>query len=51
MTDPKPNPGSDEARALGCTCPIMDNNRGKWKPWPGDWWINEGCPLHWPIDA
>lgn len=23
----KPNPGSDEAVAAGCTCPVMDNAR------------------------
>lgn len=23
-----PNPGSDEAVAAGCTCPVMDNGRG-----------------------
>ena len=23
------NPGSDEAIAAGCTCPIMDNGRGR----------------------
>jgi hypothetical protein len=24
-----PNPGSDEALDLGCTCPVMDNGHGK----------------------
>lgn len=44
-----PNPGSQEARAGGCTCPVLDNCRGKWAPWPPDgWYITEGCPLHWP---
>lgn len=51
-----PNPGSDEARELGCTCPVLDNAYGK-----GDavfgytdddgnpcFWINEKCPLHAP---
>ena len=23
-----PNPGSDEAIALGCTCPVLDNGHG-----------------------
>ena len=45
MTD-RPNPGSAEAQALGCTCAVLDNNHGKWPPWPGDWWITEGCPVH-----
>jgi len=48
----EPNPGSDEARALGCICAVLDNNHGKWAPW-GDngWWITQGCPVHvreWP---
>lgn len=46
VTRPRqPNPGSDEAVALGCTCPIYDNNHGRRQPWP-DWWITAGCPLH-----
>lgn len=46
MTDDnKPTPGSDEARAIGCTCPVMDNNHGK-RPGPWGWWIEERCPLH-----
>lgn len=46
MSD-KPNPGSQEAIVKGCTCPVMDNNRGKWSPYPDDgWWISEGCPVH-----
>lgn len=25
----------------------IDNNHGKYPPWPPDgWWITEGCPLH-----
>ena len=43
----KPNPGSDEARKHGCTCAILDNNHGKFAPWPPDgWWITAGCPVH-----
>lgn len=43
------NPGSDEAKALGCTCATLDNNHGKWAPWPPDgWWVTEGCPVHSP---
>lgn len=51
----RPNPGSFEAKAQGCTCPTMDNNRGKWPPFPpgtawggteGGWFIVEGCPVH-----
>lgn len=44
-----PNPGSDEAGAMGCICPVMDNNHGKWPPWPPHgWWMVEGCPVHAP---
>lgn len=42
-----PNPGSDEARALGCRCPVFDNNHGRFAPWPPDgWWVVEDCPVH-----
>ena len=46
-TSAVPNPGSDEALDLGCTCPAMDNGYGD----PdrrefGGWVIVEGCPLH-----
>lgn len=40
-----PNPGSDEARAQGCTCPVLDNHRGLGS---GPFWITDGCPLHAP---
>ncbi len=44
-----PNPGSDAAVALGCTCARMDNNHGRFAPWPPDgWWITAGCPVHDP---
>lgn len=42
-----PNPGSDEALAKGCTCPVIDNGRGHGRG-DGNFWINEGCPLHTP---
>jgi hypothetical protein len=43
----EPNPGSDEAREQGCKCPVLDNNHGKFAPWPPDgWWMNESCPVH-----
>ena len=42
-----PNPGSDAAVRAGCLCAVMDNNHGKFPPWPDDgWWITEGCPIH-----
>jgi hypothetical protein len=45
-----PNPGSDEAIALNCCCPVLDNGHGAGFPW-GDskdpcFWINQECPLH-----
>ena len=41
-----PNPGSDEAIALGCICPVLDNGHGRG---PGPFWQVEGCPVHsWP---
>jgi len=52
----KPNPGSKEARDLGCTCPVLDNNFGEGTP-DGhgglDFDVNAACPLHgfarWPM--
>ena len=49
----KPNPGSDEAIAQGCTCPVLDNGRGGgvWGGIKGGeqvFWITEGCPVHMP---
>ena len=42
-----PNPGSDEAVARGCTCPVLDNARGRGAAYnEGTFWINDACPLH-----
>lgn len=42
-----PNPGSDEALDLGCKCPIIDNNHGRFPVMGEDgYWINEACPIH-----
>jgi hypothetical protein len=42
-------PGSKEAIAKGCKCPVMDNGygRGAYQV-EGEWqfWINGDCPLH-----
>ena len=44
-----PNPGSDEALAQGCLCPVLDNGHGKCPPYPPDgWWMTMGCPVHAP---
>jgi hypothetical protein len=46
MTD-TPNPGSDEAIAEGCSCPVLDNGRGRGSGYgEGMFWINGDCPVH-----
>lgn len=43
----RPNPGSDEAIAQGCTCPVWDNGRGRgYMGQPGIFVMTAGCPLH-----
>lgn len=46
----KPNPGSDEAVKMGCTCPCSDNayGIGAWGTSGPDavFWRNINCPLH-----
>lgn len=49
----KPNPGSEEAVAKGCKCPVMDNCRGMGIPITTDegelqiaFWMSADCPLH-----
>lgn len=43
----RPNPGSAEAVAAGCTCPVIDNGRGRGSTYgAGMFWITDGCPLH-----
>lgn len=50
MSDATPNPGSDEAIRLGCTCPIIDNHHGKGVPYGKDgsplFWHSANCPMH-----
>ena len=45
-----PNPGSSEAVESGCTCPVLDNGRGRGALESEDgkpmFWITAGCPLH-----
>lgn len=42
-----PNPGSNEAIALGCVCPVLDNNHGLYAPHPPEgFWISGDCKLH-----
>lgn len=47
----KPNPGSDEAIAAGCSCPVLDNAHGKGCGYLNAdcapmFWINADCPMH-----
>lgn len=51
-----PNPGSKEARDLGCTCPVLDNAHGRGymggaKDTNGDtvFVYRAGCVVHDPI--
>ena len=46
-----PNPGSDEARNDGCTCPMLDNEFGDWKAVGGNFITSINCPLHgWSLE-
>lgn len=42
------NPGSDDAVRNGCTCPVLDNGRGRGIPGPNgpQFWIAWDCPVH-----
>lgn len=48
MTKIKPNPGSDEALKLGCTCPVMDNHYGAGVPYKKgvSFWYSDDCRVH-----
>lgn len=43
-----PNPGSQEAIKVGCTCPVMDNAGGRGIDFGGEilFWMNSLCPIH-----
>jgi hypothetical protein len=42
-----PNPGSDEAIAAGCTCPILDNAHGAgYLGQAGVFVFTQGCLVH-----
>ena len=48
-TNAVPSPGSPEAVAKGCTCPILDNaHGGGYLGIPGMFVMTYGCPLHAP---
>ena len=41
------NPGSKEAIEAGCTCPVLDNGRGRgYYGQPGVFVYTVGCPVH-----
>jgi hypothetical protein len=43
------NPGTNEAIAQGCICPVIDNHYGKGVPQMDGtraFWIEENCPMH-----
>ena len=50
MANPAPNPGSDLAIDMGCTCPILDNGHGRGAWWGTKektaFWIDESCVIH-----
>ena len=47
MTKINPNPGSQTAIRLGCTCAILDNSYGRGSMYgKGVFWISADCPLH-----
>ena len=49
MEDDVPNPGSHEAIDEGCTCPVLDNGRGRgYMGMEGHFIIQWDCPLHDP---
>ena len=41
-----PNPGSDAAIKMGCTCPFLDKCHGKGGDPFGNFWIDLNCPIH-----
>ena len=50
MTD-NPTPGSDEAIAQGCNCPVLDNGHGNGSGRTGEdgerlFWVSSDCPIH-----
>ena len=41
------NPGSKEAIAAGCTCPVIDNHYGRgYRGIDGSFIYTVGCPVH-----
>jgi hypothetical protein len=47
-------PGSDDAVARGCCCPVLDNGRGRGAyQIDGVWqfWVADTCPLHHGVET
>ena len=50
--DDVPNPGSDQARQLGCVCAVLDNSYGRYPDMgynddgSANWSIRMDCPIH-----
>ena len=55
ITAPLHPPGSDDARREGCTCPVIDNARGKGAGVDDDghplFWYSDECPYHSPREV
>jgi len=46
-SDKAPPPGSNAAIARGCTCPVLDNGRGKgYMGVSGIYVFSASCPIH-----
>jgi hypothetical protein len=46
-----PNPGTEEAQALGCVCPVIANCYGQGFRQPDGslaFWMTTDCPIHYP---
>ena len=41
-----PNPGSDAAIKMGCTCPVLDNCHGRGELLGRGFWMTTTCPIH-----
>ena len=51
MTDVRTNPGSPEAKRLGCTCPVLDNAYGEGAVVDGQvnsmqFYLDPDCAIH-----
>jgi len=47
MTNETPNPGSQEAQDMGCSCPVIDNSYGSGMDGKHELWVfDPGCPVH-----